>query len=168
MSKVDIAIVISCFIGAYKGYKDGFLMGLITLLALVLGIFAAFKLTAEGMFFLQDEFNADKEFLPYLTFFIIFIIVVGMVTWLGKSIRKSIDKTFLGRVDEIVGLALGVFKTLFVLSIVLWIADSLKWAPPRAWTDDSVLYPFTAKLAPDLAGWIAQFLPFLKEIFPVF
>lgn len=168
MSKADIAILLFVMIGAWSGYKEGFLMGLVTMLALVLGVFIAFKLTGEGMLFLQDEFNADKETLPYITFFVIFVIVVVLTTWLGKAIRASIDKTFLGRVDEIFGSLLGAFKTLFILSVLLWIADSFKVAPHREWTDGSYLYPFTAHLAPGLARWVAQFLPFLQEIFPSF
>ncbi len=168
MSKVDIAILIMALIGAWKGYKDGFLMGLVTFFALVLGVFVAFKLTGEGMILLQDEFNADKHMLPYITFFIILVLVVIGVTWLGKAIRSSIDKTFLGRVDEIFGSVLGAFKTLFTLSVLLWIADSFKVSLHRDWTEGSYLYPFTAHLAPTLARWVAGFVPFLKEIFPTF
>lgn len=168
MSKIDIAILLMCLIGAWSGYKDGFLMGFITMVALVLGVFVAFKLTGEGMVLLQDEFNADKHMLPYITFFIILVLVVVGVTFLGKAIRKSIDKTFLGRVDEIFGALLGVFKTLFTLSVLLWIADSFKVAPHSEWTDGSYLYPFTAHLAPVLARWVAGFIPFLSEIFPSF
>jgi membrane protein required for colicin V production len=151
--------------GGYRGYKDGFLMGLISLLAVVLGVFLGFKLMGEGMEVLHDQFNADESTLPYISFFVIFILVVVLVTWLGKMIRNSIDKTFLGRVDESMGLVLGVFKTMFMLSVVLWIADSLKYSPRAEWTDGAWLYPFIAKLAPDLAGWMANFLPFFKEIF---
>ena len=168
MSKADIVIIILVLIGAWRGYKDGFLMGLITLLALVLGVFIAFKLTGEGMIFLQDEFNADKHSLPYVTFFIIFVIVVVLVTWLGKAIRASIDKTFLGRVDEIFGSLLGAFKTVFMLSVMLWIIDSFKLSIPPHLTDGSYLYPFTAHFAPSLARGLASFMPFLKEIFPSF
>ena len=166
MSKIDIFLLVVILIGAYKGYKDGFLMELISLLAIVLGVFLGFKLMGEGMAFLEKQFNADQKTLPYISFFLIFILVVVLVTWLGKVIRDSIDKTFLGRVDESMGLVLGVFKTMFMLSVVLWIADSLKYSPKAEWTQGSWLYPFTAKLAPDLAGWMAQFLPFFREIFP--
>lgn len=141
-------------------------MGLITMLALVLGLFIAFKFTGEGMEFLQDEFHADKETLPYVTFFLIFVGVVILVTWLGKAMRKSIDKTFLGRVDEICGSLLGAFKTLFMISVALWIADSFKHSLSNDWTEGSIIYPFTAHLAPGLARWVAQFVPFLQEIFP--
>jgi membrane protein required for colicin V production len=168
LSKIDIFLAVIILIGAYSGYKEGFLMGLISLVGLVLGVFLGFKLMGEGMEFLEKEFNADQTTLPYISFFIIFIIVVVLVSLLGRAIRNSIDKTFLGRVDESMGVVLGAFKTMFMLSIILWIADSLKYSPQSEWTEGSWLYPFTAKLAPDLAGWMAQFLPFFREIFPQF
>lgn len=168
MSKIDIALLVIILIGAYQGYKDGFLMGLITVLALVLGVFGAFKLMGAGMIFLQEEFNADKVLLPYLAFILIFVLIVVAVTWMGRAVRNSIDKTFLGRIDEVMGSFLGAFKTTFLLSVALWIADSMKYSPGSEWTEGSWLYPFTAHLAPELAGWIAGFLPFFREIFPVF
>jgi membrane protein required for colicin V production len=168
LSKIDILIGILFLLGAYKGYKDGFLMGLVSLLAIVLGIFLGFKLMGAGMIFLQKQFNADQSTLPYISFFAIFILVIVLVTWLGRRIRNAIDKTFLGRVDETMGALLGAFKTLFMISVLLWIADSLKFSPPSEWTMGAWLYPFTARLAPELAGWIAQFLPFFREIFPQF
>lgn len=143
-------------------------MGIVTLIALVLGVFGAFKLTGEGMEFLQEHFNADKAILPYLSFFLIFIGIVMLVTLVGKLFRHTIDKTFLGRIDESAGALLGAVKTLFMLSVVLWIIDSLKMDLPSRWTEESVVYPFTAHLAPRFAGWVAQFLPFLEDVFPAF
>src|SRR5215212_11740856 len=114
-------------------------MGVVTLLALILGILGAFKLTGEGMEFLQEHFNADKEFLPYISFFIIFLAIVALITLLGKFLRHSIDKTFLGRIDETAGSLLGAVKMLFMVSVVLWIVDSLKMDLPGNWTNGSVI-----------------------------
>jgi len=164
----DVVIIVIVLFGAYKGYKDGFLMGIATLAALVIGIFIAFKFISEGMELLQERFNADKAFLPYLSFFVIFVAIVILVNLLGRFLRQSIDKTFLGRIDEAFGAVLGAFKMLFMLSVFLWIIDSFKFDLPRQWTEGSFMYPFTAHLAPAIAGWLAQFMPFFDEIFPVF
>ena len=168
MSTIDIVLVILVLFGGYRGYRDGFLMGMATLAALVMGIFIAFKFTGEGMEFLQERFNADKAILPYISFLLIFVTIVVLVNLLGRFLRHSIDKTFLGRVDEAFGSVLGAFKMLFMLSVFLWIIDSFKVDLPADWTDNSFMYPFTARLAPAIAGWFAQFLPFFDEIFPVF
>ncbi len=168
MSLADIFLILFLIGGAWSGYKEGFLMELISLAAIILGVLAGFKLMGEGMLFLQEKFNADKNTLPYLSFVLIFIIVVILVRLLGKMVKHSIDKSFLGTVDQSMGAALGAFKTLFLLSIVIWIADSLKISPKAEWTEGSWLYPFTARLAPLTADWIGGFIPVFKEIFRQF
>lgn len=143
-------------------------MSLISLLAIVIGIFGGFKLMGEGMLFLQREFNADKTVLPYLSFILIFVVIVVLVNLLGRTIKASIDQTFLGKLDAIMGAILGIFRWLFLLSVVLWIMDSLEYSPGENWTEGSVLYPVTAHFATELAGWMSNFLPFLKESFKQF
>ena len=168
MSKVDIVLIIILIIGAYSGYKEGFLMELISLGAIILGVFLGFKLMGIVMILLEEKFNADKATLPYLSFGVIFILVVFLVRLLGKSVKNSMDKTFLGTMDQVMGSALGGFKTLFMMSILLWIVDSLRVTLPEAWTDDSWLYPFTARLAPSVANWLGDYIPAFKEIFRQF
>ena len=168
MSTADILIALVVIAGAFAGYREGFLMELISLIAILLGVLGGFKLMGEGMMFLQDRFHADKSTLPYISFAVIFIIIVVLVNLLGKFVKHSIDKTFLGTADQAMGALLGAFKTLFMLSIALWIADSLKWTPKESWTEGSWLYPFTALLAPRTADWIGGFLPVFREIFRQF
>lgn len=168
MSKVDIVLALLVVLGAWSGYKEGFLMELISAAAIMLGVLGGFKLMGEGMIFLEEKFNADRSTLPYLSFAVIFIIIVVLVRLLGKLVKNSIDKTFLGKVDQAMGSILGAFKTLFLLSIVLWIADSLRFTPKEEWTNGSWLYPFTATLAPRTADWLGGFIPVFKEIFRQF
>ena len=168
MSTADIFIAVFIVIGAVAGYREGFLIELISFIAIVLGVLAGFKLMGAGMVLLQEKFNADKSTLPYISFLVIFVIVVVGVNLLGKIVKRSIDNTFLGKADQAMGAALGAFKTLFMLSIALWIADSLKWTPKEAWTENSWLYPFTATIAPRTAEWIGGFLPVFKDIFRQF
>ncbi|MGE0770547.1 MAG: CvpA family protein [Cyclobacteriaceae bacterium] len=168
MNKLDWIIAVILLIGAFSGYRNGFLMGLVSLLAIVLGVFGGFKLMGEGMELLHKHFNADQSVLPYLSFIIIFVAIVILVHMIGRTLKASIDKTFLGRLDAAMGALLGLVKTTFLLSVVFWILDSLKISPGLEWTDDSRLFPFVATFAPELAGWVAQFLPFFKEIFKQF
>lgn len=168
MSKVDIVLLILAAFGAWSGYKEGFLMEVISLLGLILGIFLGFKLMGEGMIILEERFNVDQSTLPYLSFIVIFVCVVLLVRLLGSLIRQSLDKSFLGSVDQALGGALGVFRTLFMISVVLWILDSLKLTPRDEWVEGSWLYPFTAHLAPTLADWVGQFVPWFKEVFRSF
>jgi membrane protein required for colicin V production len=168
LSKADIVLLLIVALGAFSGYRQGFLMELISLIALLLGVLGGFKLMGEGMLFLQEKFNADRSTLPYISFVIIFIIIVVLVRLLGKLMKNSINKTFLGTIDQTMGGAVGAFKTMFMLSILIWIMDSLKFSPRAEWIEGSWLYPFTANLAPKTANWLGGYLPVFKEIFRQF
>lgn len=168
MSKVDIAILIFAAFGAWNGYKEGFLMEVVSLFGIVLGIFLGFKLMGEVMILLDEKFSIDKSTLPYISFIVIFLVVLLLVRLLGSLVKNSVDKSFLGSVDQTLGAGLGMLRTLFMISVMLWILDSLKLTPREEWVEGSWLYPFTAHLAPTVADWAGQFIPFFKEIFRQF
>lgn len=168
MSKVDLVLLILAVFGAWGGYKQGFLMELVSLAGIILGIFLGFKLMGEVMLFLEEKFNIDESTLPYISFIVIFLAVLLLVRLLGSLVKNSIDKSFLGTVDQALGACLGMFRMLFMVSVVLWILDSLKLSPREEWVENSWLYPFTARLAPAIADWAGQFIPFFREIFRQF
>jgi membrane protein required for colicin V production len=168
LNKLDIAIAIIVAVGAITGYRRGFLMELFFLLSLVLGLLLGFKLMGAGVDYLAREFNADTEVLPYISFFIIFILVMVLVTLLGKSIKNSVDKTFLGQMDSWAGALLGLLKYAFMVSVIIWLLEAFHIAPPEEWKKESTLYPLAAQLAPALSGYFGEFLPFFKETFRQF
>ena len=168
MSKIDIVIAILLALGAFMGYKKGFLMELFFLCAIILGVFIGFRLMGAGVDYLHKEFNADTTLLPYLSFLIIFVLVVILVTILGRNIKSLVDTTFLGSVDALAGAILGALKYMFCASVMIWLISSFHYSLPTHWTKDSWLYPLTAGLAPSVAGFFTHFLPFFKEIFKQF
>jgi membrane protein required for colicin V production len=165
LSKVDIILAIILAVGAYLGYRRGFLMELFFLLSIVLGIFLGFKLMRLGMEVLHQQFNADKTFLPYLSFALIFVLVMVVVIFIGRRIKNSLDDTFLGKADSLAGAILGLLKYAFCLSIIIWLVEALKIKFPENWNNGSQLYPITAKFAHRLSGFLGSFIPFFKEIF---
>lgn len=168
MSKADIAIAILLALAAFLGYRQGFLMELFFLVALVLGIFVGFKLMGVGADYLHREFNADNKFLPYLSFATIFILVVVLLTWLGRRIKNSVDKTFLGKVDALAGATLGMLKCAFGMSVLIWLMSSFHYSLPANWVNNSWLYPKIEVTAMKFAGFLGGFVPFFQEIFKQF
>lgn len=168
MSKIDIAITLLLVLGGYFGYKRGFLAELFFFLALVLGVMIGFKLMGWGVVYLHKHFNADTDFLPYISFFIIFILVVVLVIFTGNRIKHLMDQTFLGKVDSLAGAILGVMKYAFCASIIFWLATKVNYTFPESWTQGSWLYPKTVVFAKTVSEFFGNFLPFLKETFRQF
>ncbi len=165
MSKADLVIAIILAVGAFLGYRRGFLMELFFLVAIIAGVLLGFKLMGWGVEVLAREFNADTKVLPYLSFLLIFGLVLLLVLFIGNRIKNSLDKTFLGRVDAVAGAVLGILKYAFSISIIIWIFESFKLDWLDSITKDSVLYPWVASVAPGVSSFFGDFLPFFKETF---
>lgn len=165
MSKVDITLAIIIMVGAYSGFKEGFLMELFSFLAILLGIFAGFKLMGWAMIALEKEFNVDSQTLPYIAFATVFVTVVFLVNLSARLVRPRLDKSILGNVDPIAGAVVGFFKTTFMLSILLWIFFSLKFDFPEHWMEGSWILPMVAGLAPNFTHTIAGFAPIFEGVF---
>jgi membrane protein required for colicin V production len=168
LNKADILIAIILAIGTFLGYQRGFLLELFFLLAIVLGVFIGFKLMGAGVDYLTKEFNADQTMLPYISFAIIFLLVMVVVSLIGRVIKGSLDKTFLGKMDAIAGAALGLIKYAFGISIMIWLIEAFQISLPEEWKEESTLYPMAAKVAPMLSEYFGEFLPFFKETFKQF
>lgn len=165
MSTVDIALAVLILIGAISGFRQGFLMELFSLAALLLGILGGFKLMGQAMVLLSDEFDINKTALPYVAFAVVFIAILIGVNVLGRIIKLSIDRTFLGTVDQAAGAGLGVLKAAFLLSVALWVLSAVEMELPERWTDDSWLLPRIESFAPLLTLWIGKYIPFFQDIF---
>lgn len=140
-------------------------MELFSFLAILLGVLGGFKLMGWAMLNLADHFNVDKKVLPYVAFGVVFIAIVILVRILGNMIKLSLDKSFLGRVDQVAGGLLGVLKTVFLLSVAIWLIDSLRFNFPSNWTDDSWLFPKVATFAPTVTAWIGEWFPIFRDVF---
>lgn len=164
MSTADVALTLIILIGAFSGYRQGFLMELFSFGALLLGVLGGFKLMGHAMIFLTDEFDVNKTILPYLAFAVVFIAIVIVVRLLGKLIKMTIDKTFLGSIDQAAGAGLGLLKAAFMLSIILWILNALNFELPEKWTSDSWLLPRIESFAPQITAWISDYIPLFKDV----
>lgn len=165
MTTVDIALAVIILLGAFSGYREGFLMELFSFAAILLGVLGAFKLMGYAMIFLSEEFEINETMLPYVAFAVVFIAILIAVRLIGRVIKVFIDKTFLGQLDQAAGAGLGLLKAAFLLSVSLWILNALDFELPEKWTSDSWLLPRIESFAPQVTVWIGDYVPFFKDIF---
>ena len=140
-------------------------MELFSLLAIVLGILGGFKLMGLALIYLGEHFDIDKNILPYVAFAVVFLAIVLIVTLVGRMLKSSIDKSFLGTLDQAAGSVLGLVKTIFLVSVGLWIAESVNWEFPSNWTENSMVLPYVEGFAPMVTSWISEVIPAFNDIF---
>lgn len=165
MSIFDVVIIGLFAFGAFKGYRKGFLLEAVAILSFVLAIIGGFKLLHWGMSILDERFNINGELLPYLSFILIFIVIVVLVNFIGRFLKKILDMTLLGSVDNLAGALLAVLKWAFGISIILWLTNSFGISLQGDWTENSLLYPYLLTLAPRLVDLVSGVLPFATDLF---
>lgn len=165
MSLADIVLIVFLLIGAFSGYRKGFLSTLFSLLAIVLGILAGFKLMGNVMLMLESRFDINEKILPYVAFAVVFMVVIICVSLLGNLLKSSLEKTVLGSADQVAGAGLGILKTAFMISVLVWIISSLNIELPEHLTEDSWLYPKVQSFAPTVTSWVAGVFPVFSDLF---
>lgn len=164
MNTADAFLLIVLLFGAVGGYRQGFLMEVISFIAILLGILGAFKLLGNAMLMIGTNFKISNSILPYVAFAVVFVLIVIVVSLLGKVIKSSIDKSFLGRVDQAMGGLVGMLKAAFLLSIIIWILDSMNIGFLERWFEKSALYAPIAGIAPTITSWISKMIPAFGDI----
>ncbi|RLD25007.1 MAG: CvpA family protein [Bacteroidetes bacterium] len=144
-------------LGAIGGFKKGFILEIITLLALILAVIGGFHFLHWGMSVLTDNFQLSGKFLPFLAFLLIFVGIVALVNAIGQVLKKVVHMAFLGGVDRIAGALLGAVKFVFFFSVLIWAFQIFGVELPQHLQDDSFFYTYIVAIAPatvDLFGFI--------------
>ena len=165
MNIIDIIIVVFFGIGAYTGFKKGFILEIISLAAFFIAIILGIKLLDIGVDFVSNYIEGYDKVLPVIVFTVLFIGIIILLNWLGKLLKKVLNMTLFGSVDNFVGALLGIIKWALIISIFLWIFGSFGGKINHEYTTESFLYTPVSSLAPNLFGMISSIFPFIEEFF---
>ena len=163
MSTLDIILLILLITGAVKGYKNGFIIESFSFLAFFIGLFVALELTIPISLAL---FEGSSFFdLGAIGIFIaLFVILTILVNASAKAFKKAIDMTLLGSVDNLFGAFAGIFKWVFVVSILIWVLDSVGFEIADRYAANTIILPYIVQVGPVIFGWIGEVIPFVQDL----
>jgi len=165
MNTLDLILAIPILIGAYGGFKKGFIVGALSLLALILGVFGGFYFLNWGVSILISEFGLTGKLIPILAFIIIFIAIIFIVNFIGKLLKKFVQMILLGGVDKIAGALMGALMWAFFVSSLLWVAGVFQLSFPDGWKENSLLLGYINPVAPALASMLDGVIPAVSDVF---
>lgn len=165
MILTDIVLIVLLLIGAFAGFKRGFVLEVASFLALFLAILGGLHFLHWGISIINEHFELAGKFVPILSFLMIFIGIILLVNVIGKALKKVIHMTPLGAVDTIVGGMIGALKWAFILSVMIWITEMFGFEIPRHLTESSKIYGFIAGVAPAGVALISKIIPISSDLF---
>jgi membrane protein required for colicin V production len=129
----DIIIAIIILFFAYKGYKNGLIKELGSLVALIAGIFLAIRFSDFMDSIIRNNTSIDSEYVPILSFAVIFIAVVVCVIMFSKILDKFLKVIKLDWLNKLGGVFFSTAKTVLILGglffLVIQLNDNLEVLP---------------------------------------
>ncbi len=161
---IDIAFVLVVILAIFKGISKGLILGIFSLLAFIIGLAAALKLSVIVAGWLNNSAGTFGKWLPLISFMLVFIAVVLLINLAARVIKKTMQFAMLGWLDSLGGIVLYVIIYTIIFSIFLFFADKLFLIQP-ATVHDSKIYQYVAPWGPKVIDNLGKIIPLFKDMF---
>lgn len=161
---IDLIFLVILVIAIFKGFSNGFIVALFTLIAYIIGIAGAMKFSTLVADWLGESINISARWLPALSFILVFIGIVLIIRLGAAFIRKMVQAMMLGVVDRIFGILLYLVLYTIVYSVFLFFLKKLNLFSSETLTG-SVVYPWIEPVGPFVINSLGIVIPFFQDMF---
>ncbi len=161
---LDIIFAVIIVLAIIKGYRRGLIVGIFSLVAIIIGLAAAIKLSAVVAGYIGKAIKISDQWLPIISFAVVFFIVVLLVRLGANAIQKMVETVMLGWVNRLGGIILYIAIYTIVFSVLLFYVEQLKLLQPET-INKSVTYSFIQPLGPKTINVFGSVIPLFKNMF---
>lgn len=163
MGALDIIILVIVAASAVWGIFKGFVRQIVSIVALLLGIWCAFKFTAYLSAQAKEllSLTIAQNTLHIIMFVAIFIVVMILAHFIGKGIEGIVKLSMLSWLNRLLGFLFGALKAIIILSVAAYLINYINnmfHIIPQDIFDSSRGYAF-------LEHFYRNIFPFLEKIF---
>jgi membrane protein required for colicin V production len=161
---IDILYAIIVIIALIKGFRQGLIIALFSVVAFIVGLAAAMKLSAVVAEYMRGSINVSAKWLPFLSFALVFIVVVLLIRWGASLLQKAVELTLLGWVNRLGGMILYFIFYTIAFSVILFFCIQMHFISQDT-IDKSVIYPFVEPWGPAVLDTLGSIIPWFKDMF---
>jgi membrane protein required for colicin V production len=161
---LDIILLVLLILAVIKGYQRGLIVGVFSLIAIIVGLAAAIKLSTVVAEYIGKAVKISDTWLPVISFAVVFILVVLLIRLGANMLQKTVEIALLGWVNRLGGILLYVAIYLIVYSVILFYVEQVKLIQPET-IQNSATYTFIQPWGPRVINGFATVIPFFKDMF---
>ncbi|MFZ9387690.1 MAG: CvpA family protein [Chitinophagaceae bacterium] len=161
---IDFLILILLSLALWRGYRQGLILGLFSLLAVIIGLAAAMKLSVVVSGWIGREVSVAEEWLPLISFVVVFIGVVILVRLGAKALEGTVQLAMLGWLNKLAGMLLYGAMAVMIFSVLLFYAEQMEWLKPDA-LRQSVTYEYIRPWGPKVINGLGRLVPLFRDMF---
>ncbi len=161
---IDVITLILTALAVYRGYSKGLVVSVFSLLAVIIGLAAALKLSATIANWLGTQVTAGQQWIAVLSFVIVLIAVGIGVRFVAGMVTKVIQLAMLGWVNVLGGIVFYVLLYMIVWSVTLFYLTQLHIITPNS-IANSVTYNYIAPYSSYVINGIGKVIPIFQDLF---
>ena len=161
---IDIITFLLLAMALFKGLSKGLVVAVFSFVAYLVGLAAAIKLSALMADYIGTSVAASQRWLPFVTFFLVFAIVVLLVRLGAKAIEGMARLMMLGWLNRLGGALFFILIYFFIYSILLFYATQLHLLTEET-IEASATYEWITPLAPKAIETLGYIIPFFRNMF---
>ena len=151
---LDIVVCLLLAFGFYQGFSRGLIKTVFASLSLLIGIVAALKLSPIVINLLQNAFSINPAITFVAGFVLTFIIVMGLIRFIGNKVEKLLEAVKIGGLNKLAGgILLGGFYAL-LLSFGVYFMDRVSLLSEEL-KASSFTYPYLEPL-PEMSQGVGE------------
>lgn len=161
---IDIIFLVLLVMAVIKGWRRGLVIAVFSVIALIVGLAAALKLSTVVAGWLDDSTNISARWLPVISFAIVFIAVTLLIRWGANMIEATLELALLGWVNKLGGIIIYVVLYTLAYSVLLFFAAQVKLINENT-IAQSVVYPHIQPWGPWVMDGLGKLIPIFKDMF---
>jgi len=125
VSFIDIVLGLLLIYGLFKGIKNGLVVEIASIIALIGGLYGAIHFSYITGDYLAAKMDWNERYISLISFIITFFAIVILVITAGKLLTKIAEFAMLGLLNKIAGGIFGTLKVAIILGALLIFFDSI-------------------------------------------
>lgn len=161
---IDLVFLGCMVLAVFRGFQKGLIVAVFSLVAFIVGLAAAIKLSAVVANYLKGSVNVSAQWLPVLSFLAVFVAVVLLIRMAAKLIEASVEVAMMGWANKIGGAFFYMILYTILLSVALFFLVQLNIVSEKT-IKESVTYAYIQPLGPFVIDGIGKWIPVFKDLF---
>lgn len=153
MNTFDIIIAALLIFGFVRGIMKGLFVEVASLVALIAGVYGAIHFSYFIGDWLKESVTWEERYITLAAFAGTFIVIIIVITLMGKLLTKIADFAALGILNKVLGGVFGAVKIGLILSVIFIFFSRMNDTIPfvkKEVLEESILYSPIKKVAPTL------------------
>ncbi len=159
MGMLDIILALPLAYGIYKGVKNGLLVEVASILALIAGIYGTIHFSYIAANYLSERVEWDPRYIKITAFVLTFIIIVFVIHLLGKALTRFADFAMVGWLNKLAGGVFGFVEVAVILGAIIIFferANSSLGLVDSDTIEESVLYEPLKETGALVFAWVLE------------